>query len=110
MEKLKEVGQRIRDARRAVGLSQSELAEKLNISPAYMSDIENGKTNVGLEIFMGITEALQVSADFLLQTDTPLVKDFHRSSMDALLSRCSASELERLTKIVRQIQEYAGKK
>jgi transcriptional regulator with XRE-family HTH domain len=37
-----------------------ELAEKLNISPAYYNDIEKEKTEASAEIMMGIFEALNV--------------------------------------------------
>ena len=65
---MKNVGQRIREARKRKRLSQNELAEMAQISPSHMSDIENGKTSLSLDIFMRLTEALQVSADWLLQT------------------------------------------
>ena len=42
---MKNVGQRIREARKNKRLSQNELAEMAQISPSHMSDIENGKTS-----------------------------------------------------------------
>ena len=48
-----------------------QFAELINVSTPYLSDIENGKTNLSLEIFTRIVEALQVSADWLIMADTP---------------------------------------
>ena len=107
LDQLKEVGKRIRFARKNANLSQEQLAEKLNISPTYMSDIENGKTNVGLKIFMDITESLQVSADWLLQTNIPPVQSIHLTHLEEIFSDCSASEIRAIAKIIRDIQEYA---
>ena len=45
---LKDIGARIRKARIAAGINQAELAEKLNISPSHMSDIENGISYIGV--------------------------------------------------------------
>lgn len=58
-----EIGKRIKAARLEKHLSQIKFAELINVSTPYLSDIENGKTNLSLEIFVRIVEALQVSAD-----------------------------------------------
>lgn len=42
-EQLKAMGERIRETRKGMGLTQLELAEKVKISPTYMSEIELGK-------------------------------------------------------------------
>lgn len=103
-DKIKEVGQRIRKARKNAGLSQEKLAEQLDISTVYMSDIENGKTNLGLKIFMKITEVLQISADWILQTNTPLVQDLRRSELNDLFIGCSPEELRSYSRIIKEIQ------
>ena len=40
------MGKLIRDARKDIGLSQVELAEKMNRRPATISDVENGKSDI----------------------------------------------------------------
>lgn len=67
-DKFKDVGARIREARKIQKLSQADMAERLQISTSHMSYIENRKKNIGLDIFMRLTEALQVSADWLLRS------------------------------------------
>ena len=108
--KIKEIGQRIRTARKNAGLSQEKLAEQLDISTVYMSDIENGKTNLGLKIFMKITEVLQISADWILQTDTPLVNELCRSELNELFIGCSPEDLRSYSKIIREIQTLSKRK
>lgn len=103
-EKLKQVGQRIQAARKEAGLSQSELAEKIDISVTYMSSIENGKTNCTIEIFMKITEALNVSADSLLRTNIPEVSAIYSRDMDELLKGCTAAEIESIMTVMRQMK------
>ena len=102
--KLKDVGLRIREARKAMHLSQNELSEKVQISPSHMSDIENGKTNISLDIFMRLTEALQVSADWLLRTDVPQVAHLQSGELADILSDCSASETQALIKMLRSLK------
>lgn len=101
---LKEVGQRICIARKKQGLSQAELAEKIDISVTHMSDIENGKKNASIEIFMRLTEALQVSADWLLQTNIPTVASIQSDEISRLLSGCTSEEAQALIKILHEIK------
>lgn len=101
---LKEVGERIRAARKQKRYSQSQLSEKLSISPSHMSDIENGKTDVGLVIFMKITEVLQISADYLLQTNIPEVSRIYNADLSELLSDCTPSESRTLVKMLRDLK------
>ena len=54
------LGDRIRQTRRARGISQIQLAEMAQISVSHMSDIETGKTNISLDVFIRIMNALQV--------------------------------------------------
>lgn len=103
--KNKEVGNRIRQARKQLNLSQAELSEKLDISPSHMSDIENGKTNLGLDIFMKLTEALQVSADWLLRTNVPPVEYIFNNELQNLISDCSPRETQALLKILKEVKK-----
>lgn len=43
-------GRRVRQCREQLGLSQEEFAEKAGIHRTYVSSIELGKVNVGIEI------------------------------------------------------------
>lgn len=101
---LNKVGNRIREARKKKKLSQAELSELLNISPSHMSDIENGKTNIGLDIFMRLTEVLQVSADWLLQTDVPEVNAILTVEVSNVMADCSPSEVQHLIRIMKEIK------
>ena len=64
------IGQQIRKIRKAHGLSQEELAEKVNISTTHMSHIETGNTKLSLPVFVDIAAALEVRTDDLLDNST----------------------------------------
>uniref|UniRef100_UPI00405770C6 helix-turn-helix domain-containing protein n=1 Tax=Acetatifactor sp. TaxID=1872090 RepID=UPI00405770C6 len=104
--KMEEIGQRIRTARKNTGYSQADLSELLQISPSYMSDIENGKTNIGLDIFMRLTEVLHVSADWLLQTNTPSVNNMISAELEYTFSNCSADELKMYLSVIKEFKKY----
>ena len=44
-----EIGKRIKSARQEKHLSQMQFAELINVSTPYLSDIENGKTNLSIK-------------------------------------------------------------
>jgi transcriptional regulator with XRE-family HTH domain len=59
-------GEKIAEARKAAGLSQKELAGKLEISPQYLNDIEHGKRNPGSEeLIEALAKALALDASIL---------------------------------------------
>jgi transcriptional regulator with XRE-family HTH domain len=55
------IGQRIRELRKEHSLSQEALAYKAEVDRTYMTDVENGRRNVSLEILEKIITALEVS-------------------------------------------------
>jgi transcriptional regulator with XRE-family HTH domain len=60
MEAKKLIGLRIKELRRISGLSQEKLAEKMSISPKYLSSIERGKENPTLDTFIKVSDALNL--------------------------------------------------
>lgn len=59
------LGKRIKNERLKLGLTQEELAEKVDISKNFMSLIENGK-NMSVETLLKISDVFGVSVDYLL--------------------------------------------
>lgn len=53
-------GDRIRELRRAAGLSQEELAEVAGLHRTYISSLERGRRNVGLDNIHVLSAALGV--------------------------------------------------
>ena len=63
----KAIGRRIKAARERKGLTQEELSEEVDLSPMHVSVIERGVKLPKLETLINIANALDVSADVLLQ-------------------------------------------
>ena len=70
------IGARIRQVRQQRDMSQAALAAKAGLSLPHISDIELGKVSMRISSFVRIVEALQVSADMLLLSDVPTVKQW----------------------------------
>ena len=76
-----ELGKRIRAARIKAGLTQSELAERADVSTKHISAIERGVYDTRVEMLYRIAMVLGVSGDYLLmgaalQPNTQLARAF----------------------------------
>lgn len=63
---LTEIGDRITERRKQLGMTQEALAEKGNMTPQFVSYAEAGKRAMRPENLLKISSALEVSADYLL--------------------------------------------
>jgi transcriptional regulator with XRE-family HTH domain len=63
---LVEIGNRIIERRKQLGLTQEALAEKGDMTPQFVSYAEAGKRAMRPENLLKISSALEVSADYLL--------------------------------------------
>ena len=61
MEIKLKVGQRIKELRKELRLSQEALAYKSEVDRTYMTDVENGRRNISIQILEKIIVALDVS-------------------------------------------------
>ncbi len=61
------VGNRIRRRREELGWTQDKLAREASISKSFLSDLENGKRNVGADKLLDIARALSLSLDYLMK-------------------------------------------
>ena len=59
----KAIGRKIQELRKAQGLTQEQLAEKVNISPHYLSALERGVYNIKLDLLVDTLNTLNCSAD-----------------------------------------------
>ena len=59
--KLKILGRNIFRARKIKGLSQNQLAEKLDISREHLAKLETGKRRISLKLLFVLSEILETS-------------------------------------------------
>jgi len=70
-DKYKRLGLNIAYYRKARGLSQSTLAELVNISRTHMSRIETADCAVSLDVIFDICDALEIKPDRLFDLREP---------------------------------------
>ncbi len=96
-----EIGQRIRKFRKACGLSQEELAEKIGISATHMSHIETGNTKLSLQVLVSLAECLEVRTDDLLFSTKTEEDGYYSDEISDILSECTAKERSIIYEIVK---------
>lgn len=62
-------GDRIKAMRIERKLTQEKLAQAAGISIGFLSELENGKSNIGADKLLDIAVALEVSLDYLMKGD-----------------------------------------
>jgi transcriptional regulator with XRE-family HTH domain len=104
-EIFKSIGERIRKRRRALGMSQAELAAKADISLPRVSKLENAKEEMKLSTFIKVAEALQISTDELIRANVPSTSDLYKAKFSEILNDCTASEQQVILTTVKQLKK-----
>lgn len=60
------LGEKIKKIRRRKNLSQSTLAELVNVSISYISRVECGKDHISIDLLVNVCEALETNVDEIL--------------------------------------------
>lgn len=63
---LKDMGKRLSDKRKELGITQEKLAEKMSVSIQMISNMEQGKKAIRPENLVKICNVLNISADYVL--------------------------------------------
>lgn len=93
---LEEVGQRIMERRKKLGLTQEELAERSDLTTQFVSYAESGKRASRPENLMKIAAVLGVSTDCLLTGD---IIDKDKLLLSQKLDKLTAAEV-RIVEII----------
>lgn len=60
------IGQRVRNQRLLLELSQDAFSEKIEISPQFLSDVERGKKAISAETLFKICKEYSISPEYIL--------------------------------------------
>lgn len=66
MANLKEIGKRIQNRRKLLGLTQEQLADEMNVSVQMVSNLERGNKAIRIDNLLRLCQLLNVSTDYIL--------------------------------------------
>ncbi len=81
------IGQALRETRRSIGWSQTEVAARAGLSSSMVGKVEAGSSNSSLRVVVALADALGIRLD--LRVDTPFLADRVRQR-DPAHARCIA--------------------
>jgi len=86
------LGSRLKQERQRLNLTQEKLAEKVDVSHAYIGQIERGERSLTLETLVNIAEKLDVTVDYLLESAIDISHSYYLQKIRLLLSSRTQSE------------------
>jgi transcriptional regulator with XRE-family HTH domain len=95
----KAVGERIKKQRKALDLTQDEVAEKIGKSTKFCADVERGTTGMSINTMLGFCSALKLSPDMLFQNKPANAEDTR--TIEGILARCTPKQRVRAREILR---------
>jgi transcriptional regulator with XRE-family HTH domain len=101
MDERKRLGRRLQRLRRLRGLTQEQLAERIDINPKYLSSVERGEENPTLDLFLRLAEGLQVELPTLFQyAQEGESRARLRQHVERLIADLSEEELRRVVRVL----------
>lgn len=99
------IGKRLKQARIDSGFTQEMLAEKLNVSVAFLSRLETGSSHINLHRLEQICRITGVSEGYILNGVSEEASDYLIDEFAKVLKDCSAEQLKLIYNIAKLIKE-----
>ncbi len=97
------LGERVKQQRWRNNMTRETLAERINVSPRFLADVEAGKIGVSIQTLKTMSVALKTSADYLLGLDNEPKDD--RKQLLQLLERTSHKYDDLLGAILQELNQ-----
>lgn len=95
-------GRKIKELRLKMGLTQNEVATDLEVTPGYISNVENGRTSMSLRLLIYYARLTGLSLDALVGN---IETDYQETALDRELmkeiSEMCVENKEKLLKFIR---------
>lgn len=91
-------------------LTQKELAEKINSSQNYISDVETGKKQPSIDYYVAVANFFNVSLDYLFSDSIKMKNNIIIDNVVLKMSYMSEEEQKLILSIVDNIDTYIKQK
>lgn len=99
------IGSRIKKARKAKNMTQEDLAEKMDVSIAFLSRIERGSSQINLKRLSQVCNILDVTEGEILNGTASGSGEYLNSEFATLLKNCSSDKQRLIYDIAKVIIE-----
>ena len=95
-------GEQIKNYRINLGMTQNQVAKELDVTPGYISNVENGRTAMSLRLLIYYSKLMEITLDELVGNIEP---DYKKSSIDnalwAVIQTLDDEQKEKLIKTIK---------
>lgn len=106
----KRIGERIKQCREQLGLTQEQFAERLGLTTNYISTVERGASFPRCEKLIAIINGLETSADAIFCDVITHTSGYRSGILSEELKELPAEEQQRILEIVELMIKQAKKK
>lgn len=102
MNKEETYGTKIKELRLKMGLTQNQVAEALDVTPGYISNVENNRTAMSLRVLIYYAKLTGISLDSLVGRLEP---EYQADSLDKeLMSRISKFSCDQKVALLKTLE------
>lgn len=95
-------GEQIKSYRINLGMTQNQVATELEVTPGYISNVENGRTAMSLRMLIYYSKLMGITLDELVGNLEP---DYKESSIDnAIMAEIKTLNTEEKEKLLKTIK------
>lgn len=99
------IGSRLKKARTDKNLTQEKLAEKLDVSIAFLNRIERGNSHISLKRLSEVCDILGVTEGYILNGASSTSNNYLTSEFNDVLNNSSPDKQKLIYKIAKIISE-----
>ena len=99
------IGSRLKQARIDACLTQQEMAEKTNLSVAFISRVERGTSHINLKRLSEFCSILHVSEGYILNGSSDEDAKYLYDEFNSILKKCSPEKQKLIYKLSKVIAE-----
>lgn len=97
------IGERLQKARNETGLTQEKLAEKLDVSIAFLSRVERGSIKISLKRLSQICAILGIDEGYILNGTSQDSENYLTEEFNTLLKDCPSNKAKLIYDIAQVI-------
>ncbi|MCI8432757.1 MAG: helix-turn-helix transcriptional regulator [Lachnospiraceae bacterium] len=106
-DQFENLGAQVKELRIQMNLTQAEVAKALNVTPGYISNVENNRTAMSLRVLIYYARLMNISLDSLIGRIAP---EYKKTALDnELLQLISKLDDTAKTKLIKTIKLWMKK-
>ena len=95
------IGERIKKVRKSKGITQDALAEKLNVSIGYVSQVERGITKISLDLLGAISSILDCDIAGFITESVTKSSDYMESELLSEIRKLDSKKKKYIIEIIK---------